>query len=122
MIEKKRDNTRYDDENIKPHLIFDLVCHALCFQTAFHLLSQQSIFATESSKCHFNLDPELGVIIVVTVFVSVTIELGSMEWDEHFIQQWEGIVSSAMLSPITDVFQPVNPLYQQMTMPVLVPP
>jgi hypothetical protein len=25
MIEKYCDNTRYDDENIKPHLIFDLV-------------------------------------------------------------------------------------------------
>jgi hypothetical protein len=40
-----------------------LECHPLSFQTAFHLVSQQSKLAGEPSKCHFNSNRELGEVI-----------------------------------------------------------
>jgi hypothetical protein len=81
-------------------------------------VSQQSILAREPSECHFDSDPELGEVVIAAVFVSVAIELGKAEWDEQFIQQWEGVVDSAIVSPISNVLQPVNPLLQLVTTPV----
>jgi hypothetical protein len=85
----------------------------------FHLLSQQSKLAGEPSKCHFfDLNPELGEEIVVTVCGLVAVELRSPEWDEPFIRRWEGVVGSDIVSPISNVFQPVNPLFQLVATPV----
>jgi hypothetical protein len=70
-------------------VVVDFCCHfqcqALCFLTAHHLLLQQSKLCCQSSECLFDLDLELGEVVIVTVLVSVAIEVGSMEWDEQFI-------------------------------------
>jgi hypothetical protein len=50
-----------------------LECHALSFQTAFHLVSQQSKLAGEPSKCHFNSNWELGEEVINKSCTNLTI-------------------------------------------------
>jgi hypothetical protein len=66
----------------------------------------------------FNLNPELGEVMVVAVFVLVTIELVSTEWDEQFIRQWEGVFGSDKVSPCSNVSQPFDPISQFFGAPV----
>jgi hypothetical protein len=68
-----RNTIHVDDEVVQ--FCCRVECHDLSFQTAFHLLSQQSKLAGEPSGCHFDSNQELGEVIVVTVIVSVAIEL-----------------------------------------------
>jgi hypothetical protein len=71
------------------------------------------------------LNLELGEVIVVTVSVSVAIEV-STEWDEQFIRQWEGVVGSDEVSPSSNVSQSADPslsfLERQYDLMSLVPP